>query len=129
MFKNLIEASGLFPIVHYQFLESMWMNWYNHVIAEDRRSIPLNESYLSCTDDYMEWLRYHSVVRVQNPNFLPNNVMQGASSFHPTYEQLYTVKSIFSFAIFVSIQLDFCLTFFYVFIADYDQCVRSFGRC
>jgi len=68
------------------------MSWYNRVIVEGHRLILLAESYLSCTNDYMEWLRYHSVVRVQNPKFLPDNVMQGAPSFHPTYEQLYTVK-------------------------------------
>jgi len=86
------HTSATYGRVHYQFLESIWMSWLNHVIAEGHRSIPLVESYLSCTDDYMKWLRYHSVVRVQNPTFLPDNVMQGTPSFHPIYEQLNTVK-------------------------------------
>lgn len=85
------STSTTYTRVRYQFLESIWENWYNHVIAEARRSIPLQHSFMSCTEDYMEWYREHSVLRVQNPARLPADVQIGAPHFQPTYDQLYAV--------------------------------------
>lgn len=84
-------TSTTYTRVRYQFLESIWENWYNHVIAEGRRSIPLHQSSLSYTDDYMEWYREHGVLRVHNPLHLPDDVALGAPHFQPTYNQLYSV--------------------------------------
>jgi len=75
----------------YQFLESIWENWYHHVIVEGHRSILLNQSYLTCMEDYMEWYKDHTVLRVQNPARLLVNIVMGPSHFQPSYEQLYSV--------------------------------------
>ena len=85
------STSTTYTRVRYRFLESMWEQWYNHVIAEGHRSVLLTYSFLSCTDDYMKWYRSRSVVRVQNPSFLPPNFMHGPPHFQPTYDQLYMV--------------------------------------
>lgn len=95
-------TSTTYTRVRYHFLESMWENWYNHVISDEHRSVPLAQSFLSCTDDYMVWYREQCVVRVQNPARLPANINLGVPHFQPTYEQLYSVRCISFFKLFRS---------------------------
>lgn len=45
---------------------------------------------LSCEDDYIKWYRDDSF-KGSNPARLSDDIMVGASHFHPIYEQLYTV--------------------------------------